>query len=138
MPKNPAFEAPSANEPTHLSAARARLDRRLRARLRGAPMSNFRDGGPEGRFVLVCDRTGQTEPILLLSASMNEEVRHGDLAVALGEVVSAELVPGTWRRRAHTVTFQADDGGLDAPLFKAALGRSGVQYRVLLLQVGAA
>ncbi len=65
-------------------------------------------------------------------------MRKEDLAVARGEMVKAELVPGTWRRLAHTVTFQADDGHLDARLLKAALGRSGVQYRVLLLQAGAA
>lgn len=134
MPIPPILALPSANRP---AGTRARLGRLLRARLRGAPMSSFRGQGPQGRFVLVRDRAGQREPLLLLSASVKEGVSHADLTAALQQMPKAELVPGTWRRRDHTVIFQADQGTLDARDFTAALGRSGVEYRVLLLQVAA-
>ena len=134
MPIPPFLARPSANRPAGI---RARLGRLLRARLRGAPMSSFRSGGPEGRFVLVRDRSGVREPMLLLSASVREGVSHGDLTAALQQTPKAELVPGTWRRKDHTVIFQADTGTLDARDFRAVLGRSGVEYRVLLLQIAA-
>ncbi|MCO4770618.1 MAG: hypothetical protein KDA24_11360 [Deltaproteobacteria bacterium] len=134
MSQPPVFESPSANLP---SGVRARLARRLRARLRGTPMCNFREGGPRGRFVLVRDRSGECEPILLLSSSVQEGVCHEELTSALLETPKAELIPGTWARRTHTVTFRADGAQIDSRDFRGALGRSGAEYRVLLLEVAA-
>ena len=105
----------------------------MKAHLRGTPMSTFRGEGPGGRFVLVRDRSGQRQPILLLNSSLEEGVPFGDLTRALEITPRAELIPGTWRRTRRTVSFQADRAALKIKELHGALANAGAGYGVLVL-----